>query len=233
MSLLKFIISISLFLADILLTLHWFFSLIYIQFNFNLFLFVFQASHKRTLFSVSFAPEGSDKTKIEAKVMDGTKLCSRRLLKEIIYCVGGVSVFFPLLTRFDKLSTNASVPSDDRLAADVIDLVASVLDGNASNQQQMHLLSGFAILGFLFQSVTPCQLNMETLKSLKYMFSVLKGCGMYTRPINAKDLFYIQFAFVALLFFAQTVVKPQRTGRQIYIWLWFFLSYYSLLSYAK
>ncbi|XP_078166919.1 binding protein isoform X2 [Carex rostrata] len=137
-----------------------------------------QASHKRTLFSVSFAPEGSDKTKIEAKVMDGTKLCSRRLLKEIIYCVGGVSVFFPLLTRFDKLSTNASVPSDDRLAADVIDLVASVLDGNASNQQQMHLLSGFAILGFLFQSVTPCQLNMETLKSLKYMFSVLKGCGM-------------------------------------------------------
>ncbi|KAJ4757798.1 BEACH domain-containing protein B [Rhynchospora pubera] len=137
-----------------------------------------QASHKRTLFSVSFASENSDKTKFEAKVMDGTKLCSRRLLKEIIYCVGGVSVLFPLLTRFDKLSMNLSAPSDNRLAADVIDLVASVLDGNVSNQQQMHLLSGFAILGFLFQSIPPCQLNMETLKSLKYMFNVLKSCGM-------------------------------------------------------
>lgn len=133
--------------------------------------------------------------------MDGTKLCSRRLLKEIIYCVGGVSVFFPLLTRFDKLSTNASVPSDDRLAADVIDLVASVLDGNASNQQQMHLLSGFAILGFLFQSVAPCQLNMETLKSLKYMFSVLKGCGMYTRPIKCKIslLYSVCFCCIVVL----------------------------------
>lgn len=166
-----------------------------------MFLLIFQASHKRTLFSVSFAPESSDKTKFEAKVMDGTKLCSRCLLKEIIYCVGGVSVFFPLLARFDRLSTNASVPNDKRLAADVIDLVASVLDGNASNQQQMHLLSGFGILGFLLQSVLPWQLNMETLKSLKYMFSVLKGCGMYTRPINTQNMSFT-FSFRMLYCFS-------------------------------
>jgi Domain of unknown function (DUF4704) len=181
-----------------------------------LFLLIFQASYKRTLFSVSFAPESSDKTKLEAKVMDGTKLCSRRLLKEIIYCVGGVSVFFPLLTRFDKLSMNASGPSDNRLAADVIDLVASVLDGNASNQQQMHLLSGFGILGFLFQSVPPWQLNMETFKSLKYMFSVLKGCGMYasTRPINTQKPKRMSFIFIFLYLYISSLYELSCNQRE-------------------
>jgi hypothetical protein len=41
------------------------------------------------------------------------------------------------------------------LAGQVIDLVASVLDGNVPNQLQMHLPSGFSILGFLLQSVSP------------------------------------------------------------------------------
>jgi hypothetical protein len=41
------------------------------------------------------------------------------------------------------------------LGGQVIELVASVLDGNVANQQQMHLPSGFSISGFLLQSVSP------------------------------------------------------------------------------
>ncbi|KAK1300212.1 hypothetical protein QJS10_CPB13g00240 [Acorus calamus] len=61
-----------------------------------------QASDGRNLFNVSsMIDHVLDKNIFEAKVMAGTQLCSRRLLQQIIYCVGGVSVFFPLLTQFD------------------------------------------------------------------------------------------------------------------------------------
>lgn len=122
--------------------------------------------------------ENSSENLFEAIIMDGTKLCSRRLLQEIIYCVGGVSVFFPLLIQFDRSETDngqcdysliRSFTSDKR-AAEVIELVASML-----------LLSGFSILGFLFQSVPPQQLNMETLSALKNMFDVLRNCGNQLR----------------------------------------------------
>ncbi|XP_038988519.1 LOW QUALITY PROTEIN: BEACH domain-containing protein B-like [Phoenix dactylifera] len=146
-----------------------------------------QASDGRSLFNVSLMLDNSsEKNLFEAIVMDGTKLCSRRLLQEIIYCVGGVSVFFPFLTQFDRSETDngqfdysliRSITSD-KCAAEVIELVASVLDGNFPNQQQMLLLSGFSILGFLFQSVPLQQLNMETLSALKNMFDVLRNCGM-------------------------------------------------------
>uniref|UniRef100_A0A0D9YMP2 BEACH domain-containing protein n=1 Tax=Oryza glumipatula TaxID=40148 RepID=A0A0D9YMP2_9ORYZ len=138
-----------------------------------------QASNNRTLFNVSAALDGLDKSKFEATIMGGTKLCSRRLLQEIIYCVGGVSVFFPLLIHFDDAVIHSREPAiGDELAGQVVELVASVLDGNVANQQQMHLLSGFSILGFLFQSVSPQLLNFKTLSSLKYMLNVLKNCGM-------------------------------------------------------
>ncbi|KXG29535.1 BEACH domain-containing protein B isoform X1 [Sorghum bicolor] len=138
-----------------------------------------QASNNRTLFNVSSALDGLDKSKFEATTMGGTKLCSRRLLQEIIYCVGGVSVFFPLLIHFDDaVVQNGESAARDQLAGQVIELVASVLDENIANQQQMHLLSGFSILGFLFQSVSSQLLNSKTLSASKYMFTVLKTSSM-------------------------------------------------------
>lgn len=121
---------------------------------------------------------------IVATVMNGTQLCSRRLLQEIIYCVGGAFVFFPLLTDFDRFQghkgeneyTMMKIMSD-KLPAQVIELIASFLDGKLANQQHMHHHSGFAVLGFLFESIPTKYLNMETLSSLKYLFEVLRSCG--------------------------------------------------------
>lgn len=129
----------------------------------------------------------SDKNSFEANVMIGTQLCSRRLLQQIIYCVGGVSVFFPLIAQSDRYENEESglfvhallmpIPKE-RLTAEVIELIASVLDENLSNQQQMHLLSGFSVLGFLLQSVPPPQLNLESLSALKHLFNVIANSGM-------------------------------------------------------
>lgn len=129
-----------------------------------------------------------DKNSFEATAMVGTQLCSRRLLQQIIYCVGGVSVFFPLIAQSDRYESEESGQVEEvlltpitkeRLTAEVIDVIASVLDENLANQQQMHLLCGFSILGFLLQSVPPQQLNLETLSALKHLFNVIANCGMY------------------------------------------------------
>lgn len=120
--------------------------------------------------------------------MAGTQLCSRRMLQQIIYCVGGVSVFFPLISQSDRYDNEESGSFEhalltpitkERLTAEVIELIASVLDDNLANQQQMHLLSGFSILGFLLQSVPPELLNLETLSALKHLFNVASNCGVY------------------------------------------------------
>lgn len=131
-----------------------------------------------------------DRFVFEADILVGTQLCSRRLLQQIIYCVGGISVFFPLITQTDRCESEAlqeetsSMPApEERMTAEVIELIASVLDENPGNQQQMHLLSGFPILGFLLQSIQPKQLNLETLSSLKHLFNVISGSGTYCECI--------------------------------------------------
>jgi len=130
---------------------------------------------------------GIDKSSFEATVLVGTQLCSRRLLQQIIYCVGGVSVFFPLFTKTDLYEIEEAKQAGqdlltpitkERLTAEVIELIASVLDENLANQQQMLLLSGFPILGFLLQSVPPEQLNMDTLSALKHLLHVVAIGGM-------------------------------------------------------
>ncbi|KAF5183051.1 Beach domain-containing protein b [Thalictrum thalictroides] len=147
-----------------------------------------QACDGKTLFNVAPVLDHTlDKSSFEAVVMTGTQLCSRRLLQQIIYCVGGVSVFFPLLTQFDSSEYPESGQLGDTLlrcvireclTAEVIELIASVLDENLANQQQMHLLSGFSILGFLLQSVPPQKINLETISALIHLYNVVANCGM-------------------------------------------------------
>ncbi|KNA15279.1 hypothetical protein SOVF_099670 isoform A [Spinacia oleracea] len=181
-----------------------------------------QASNKRALYNVAPLMENAVvKNPFEATVLEGTQLCSRRLLQEIIYCVGGISVFFPLFTQShwyenEEQTDNRNpllIPiTKERLTAEVIELIASVLDENVANQQQMHLVSGFSILGFLLQSVPPEQLNLETLSALKHLFNVIVNCGM--SELLIKDA--ISAIFLNPLVWVHTVYKVQR---ELYMFL--------------
>nr|XP_011458851.1 PREDICTED: BEACH domain-containing protein lvsC isoform X3 [Fragaria vesca subsp. vesca] len=175
-----------------------------------------QASNGRTLFNVSpMLDHASDRNSFEATMMAGTQQCSRRLLQQIIYCVGGVSVFFPLVAQSEKYENEESgqfkdtlpIPiTRDRVTAEVIELIAAVLDENVANQQQMHLLSGFSILGFLLQSVPPQQLNLETLSALKHLFHVVANSGL--AELLTKDA--ISSIFLNPLIWLYTDYKVQR-----------------------
>ncbi|KAF4394946.1 hypothetical protein F8388_017674 [Cannabis sativa] len=181
-----------------------------------------QASDGKKLFNVSpmldYVP---DRNLFEGNVMIGTQLCSRRLLQQIIYCVGGVSVFFPLIAQSDNYENEESAQfepaltspiTSERVSADVIEIIASVLDENLANQQQMHLLSGFSILGFLLQSVPPQQLNLEMLSALKHLFNVIANCGL--AELLVKDA--ISSIFLNPLIWIYTAYRVQR---ELYMFL--------------
>lgn len=152
-----------------------------------------QASNGKILLNASAVSDHVlDRNSFEAIILPGTQLCSRRLLQQIIYCVGGVSVFFPLIAQSDRYENEEIGEHEDalltpvtkeRLTAEVIELIASVLDENMANQQQMLLLSGFSVLGFLLQSLPPQQLNLATLSALKHLFNVIASCGMYIKHV--------------------------------------------------
>ncbi|CAH9105180.1 unnamed protein product [Cuscuta epithymum] len=181
-----------------------------------------QASKGRMLLNVSpILDAGADKSSFEATVSFGTQLCSRRLLQHIIYCVGGVSVFFPLFTQTELYEdednkhvcqTLLTPVTRERLTAEVIELVASVLDENLANQQQMLLLSGFSILGFLLQSVPPHQLNLETLSALKHLLNAVSSSGL--SDMLVKDA--ISNVFLNPLIWVHSVYKVQR---ELYMFL--------------
>ncbi|GAB2247807.1 hypothetical protein Droror1_Dr00007689 [Drosera rotundifolia] len=181
-----------------------------------------QARQGRELYNVApLLQNALDKHFFEAAILPGTQLCSRRLLKEIIYCVGGISVFFPLFTQCylpgldnpNDGSHDLIIPfTKERLTAEIIELIASVLDDNLSNQQQMLQVSGFSILGFLMQSIPLDQLNLETLSALKHLFNVIADCGL--SELLVKDA--ISYIFMNPFIWVRTVYKVQR---ELYMFL--------------
>ncbi|XP_078448149.1 binding protein [Wolffia australiana] len=158
-----------------------------------------QASAGRILFNSSCMDHNMNKKIFEAEVMDGTLICSRRMLKEIIYCVGGVSALFPLLAQLaisdvdceEKELSSHQKSERNKLVADILDLITSVIEENSANQEQMHLLSGFSVLGFLLQCVSPLQLNMHFFLSLKRMLDVLKESGKSELVTDAISWIYL------------------------------------------
>ena len=184
---------------------------------------------------MSSALDNADKITFEAAIMGGTKLCSRHLPQDIIYCVGGVSVFFPLFTQFFDATTDVvqschSSVDNDKLAAEVIELVATVLDGNVSNQQQMYLLSGLPILGFLLQSATPQLLTTRTLFALKYMFNILRKCGNLSLPppippsLSCNKM-YITNTFSAYSGMSKVLLKDAISHIYLNPQIWVYASY--------
>ncbi|EPS68659.1 hypothetical protein M569_06109, partial [Genlisea aurea] len=181
-----------------------------------------QASNGRTLFNVS--PNAVcvlEKDHSEAAVLPGTQLCSRRLLQQIIYCVGGISVFFPLFVLSDLSEINRGDQYKEKTLSptmhgtftnEAIKLIASVLDDNFANQQQMLLNSGFSILGFLLQSMPSNLISLDTLAALKHLFSVTVKSGL--AEILLKDA--VSYVFLNPRIWLHVVYTVQR---ELYMFL--------------
>ena len=81
-----------------------------------------QASDGRKLFNVyPVLDHALDRKSFEATVMIGTQLCSRRrLLQQIIYCVGGVSVCFLLIAQAERYENEENESHENSLLMPVM-----------------------------------------------------------------------------------------------------------------
>lgn len=160
------------------------------------------------LYDISPSSEQStDKTFHSAKILPGTLLCYRRRVQDIIHCVGGVGVLFPLLTQLDQpigwssagdnssescqqllaqtfggsyAPTGTDAPAyqlERNIAVEVIDLLRAVLVGSFSNQQYMHNTKGLSVLGFLLQSVSPQLLTVKVVIALDSLLTTLTSAS--------------------------------------------------------
>jgi len=118
---------------------------------------VVQASAGRMLFDISPVVEHTpDPVLHDATTMVGTLLCYRHLVQDSVQCIGGIGVFFPLLTQLDqpvcevsqipdsisespevKQHEDNSYPISSLVAVEVIELITALLAGNYANLQHM------------------------------------------------------------------------------------------------
>ncbi|EFJ19512.1 hypothetical protein SELMODRAFT_110788, partial [Selaginella moellendorffii] len=134
------------------------------------------ASSGRVLFDVAPVSEQSDAVSHEATIMSGTQLCYRCLVQNNIHCVGGITVFFPLLTRFrhaGKDFDGSVTDADDYYLADVIELLTAVATKNYVNQKFLHSSGGLGLLGYLLQFVSIKQLSVKVITALNNLLRVL------------------------------------------------------------
>ncbi|KAL3684694.1 hypothetical protein R1sor_002716 [Riccia sorocarpa] len=163
-----------------------------------------QASAGRILFDVSPASEQAlDSGQYDASIMGGTHLCYRRLAQDSVHSVGGVAVFYPLFVQLDQLvrdsvSLNelskrqrqarerisekgfggvAEFQEGPDVAVEVIELITAVLAKNYANQQFMHNIAGFSVLGYLLQSVSPQHLTVNFVLALDRLLITVASSG--------------------------------------------------------
>eukprot|EP00850_Spirogloea_muscicola_P005743 SM000026S08992 [mRNA] locus=s26:1003027:1021649:+ [translate_table: standard] len=140
-----------------------------------------QASRGRTVLDSSLPL--ANRAPHDASLLPGSQLCYRKRLQDVIHCVGGIGVVFPLLTQLPQpLSFNFVNPPSEishaethstSAAADAVDLLRAVLEGNYANQQAMVNIAGISIMGFLLQRLSPEQLTQEVLECLKQLLGTL------------------------------------------------------------
>ncbi|KAH7332120.1 hypothetical protein KP509_20G069100 [Ceratopteris richardii] len=146
-----------------------------------------QASLLQTLYDIKYNFDGAaDKGNYEAVIMGGTQLCNRHLLKDILDCVGGVCVLFPLLTQLDQSQSPHLLSDQERMdithdsyssyvyvAAEVIELITSVLGRSSAHQQFIYKTKGISVIGFLLQSVSPQHFTIGVVSALVHLLTVV------------------------------------------------------------
>eukprot|EP00850_Spirogloea_muscicola_P002042 SM000007S21002 [mRNA] locus=s7:1425419:1443445:- [translate_table: standard] len=156
-----------------------------------------QASRGRTVLDSSLPL--ANRAPHDASLLPGSQLCYRKRLQDVIHCVGGIGVVFPLLTQLPQpLSFNLSNPPSDishpethptSAAADAVDLLRAVLEGNFANQQAMVNIAGISIMGFLLQRLSPEQLTQEVLECLRQLLGTLaRASASWLRELLVVEL---------------------------------------------
>ena len=108
--------------------------------------------------------DGGNRSKA-ANLVGSARVCATHSARDIIHCLGGVHVLFPLLAPIDR-------PGGDNDAAaaelrDAIDLLAAMLEGSRLNQEAMQVSGGFALIAHLLKLDGGRRLSAAALPSME------------------------------------------------------------------
>ena len=100
-----------------------------------------------------------------ADLVGSARVCATHSARDIIHCLGGVHVLFPLLAPIERDGGD-----DDDAAAelrDAIDLLAAMLEGSRLNQEALQVSGGFALIAHLLRRDGGRRLSAAALPSME------------------------------------------------------------------
>ncbi|ETW02525.1 hypothetical protein, variant 7 [Aphanomyces invadans] len=101
----------------------------------------------------------ADPLQSAARRLDGTYHIYTRSAIDVLDCIGGISVLFPLFAQFD---TQTSLD----LNANVLKLFCAVLKTNVANQRYMQDYHGFLVTGYLLSRISPNHMTLQALNAI-------------------------------------------------------------------
>ena len=130
---------------------------------------------------------------VAAELAGAARVCATHSAKDVVHCLGGVHVLFPLLApgalgsgdgpraRSSELlvskKMNATLDSNGPgLVVDAVDLLASLLEGSRLNQEALHTSGGFALVGRLLKMDGGARLSPALLPSAERL---VRSVGRY------------------------------------------------------
>ena len=109
---------------------------------------------------------GSGNRSMHAVALAGTHQCVTRHVKDVLHCLGGISVLFPLLEQLDlpvalpvpltksfSSITEISYKVDPNLLVQILRVFVVMIRNNPINQAFMKQSSGFAVIAYVLEQV--------------------------------------------------------------------------------
>ena len=112
-----------------------------------------------------------------ADLVGSARVCATHSARDIIHCLGGVHVLFPLLAPERSGSTDdVDVASAAAELRDAIDLLAAMLEGSRLNQEALQVSGGFALIAHLLRRDGGRRLSPPLLPSMERL---VRGVGRH------------------------------------------------------
>ena len=130
--------------------------------------------------------EEEDATAAAAEPVGAARVCATHSAQDIIHCLGGVHVLFPLLAPPSEtagLSSAATAAAsaldadaDASVAVDTMDLLAALLEGSRLNQEALRVSGGHSLIAHLLRRDGGSRLSPELLPATERL---VRSVGRY------------------------------------------------------
>jgi len=126
--------------------------------------------------------------------------CVSRDIKDIIYCLGGIKVLFPLIPQINQsidpnssttttnttrdTGNNLTTTTNSKLTIQVLALFKDMLRGSEAIQEEMLRCQGFSVMGYLLQQIIPENLTLGSLNIFKDMSTQISDPSLVEEVYN-------------------------------------------------